>query len=76
MKVFVLYDPDDYTEVKVYQSQENLYKDLIEEIERYDTELGESARLLFDKGDYEDILHVYEEFSGDMLSVIERTVIK
>lgn len=84
MGVFVLLDPGDegsYGEemnVQLFQTKEKLYKHLVEEIENFDVdpEVIESANLYLGKGDYEDILDLYEEVTDVRLQVFERNIIK
>ena len=84
MGVFVLFDPGDEgsngeeMNVKLFQSEEKLYKSLVEEIESFDVDpdVIESANLYFGKGDYEDILDLYEEVTDVRLVVLERNIIK
>lgn len=81
MRIFVLYDPgDEFSQenVKVFQSQEKLYKFLTDEIANIDDkgDSSESALLLFDKGDFDGILELYEDLTEVKLSVFETKVIK
>lgn len=84
MNVFILFDPGDagsYGEemdIKVFQTKEKLYRSIVDEIEGYDVdpEVIESANLYFAKGDYEDILDLYEDACDVRLQIFERTLIR
>ena len=84
MGVFILFDPGDdgsYGEemnIQLFQTKEKLYRHLVDEIENFDVDPDtiESANLYFAKGDYEDILDLYEEVTDVRLQVFEKNIIK
>jgi hypothetical protein len=80
MNVFILHDPGDEVlseDIKVFQTKEKLYRSIVDQIEGFDnTEAIESANLYFEKGDYEDILDLYEEECDVRLQVYEKVVIR
>jgi hypothetical protein len=83
MKLFILLDLGDagsYGEemsIEAFQSKELLYRSIVDQLEDFgDPEVIESANLYFEKGDYEDILDLYEDECDVRLQVFERTLKK
>jgi len=83
MNVWILCDPGDEgciegMHVKVFQTKEKLYRHIVDDMEAFvdNPDTIESANLFFEKGDYEDILDLYENECDVRLHIYERTVIK
>lgn len=84
MKVYILHNiienarARDSEKVYAFQTKELLYKFVLDEILSYECSVDEadSARLFFDKGDYEALLEMYDEICELESQVFETTLIK